>query len=825
MHFTGSVSFRPVRIGFLMPPNDLGLVSRAARLSTCLWGGRYNVMIPFFEAGGERWVRPYHAEGGLNVARGYINFFEPDTLVESSPGMAERLGWHKKDVTFGLPRVVCIEQFFEQNLHGRAEFAAGIDILEVMQQLYNEEYKYERRHKRPFATFDHIDGNAFFDVVGGRYPNDETLAEIPDAYTQVFSPQTLPASADSAMKIIKEGYAGPLSIARHGLEESLGRGFHDETFYVFDPTDAGDVIDYWNYRLIVRRVVPINLEWFVHHKDFIRERILQVYRPIPGNPFGTKFHTSMHFGSSISDEAVVELIRKHLDGLPDMSFSWGRDPSIWQRIGRGHERRETKILATSKPISFDEEISAEGYVRLPAPSPTFLNVTRRYAKARWVNLIVPTRSTREHDPAIVYPSNLWSPDYPRLATSENLRIGREGWALEQQHEIGFALLLPQDGRKAIIGWLKTQGIEAQPSEEGQVAAQVIAAAGGLRGSGMFADRKTIDLLSEMAESRADLSRGGKRVATTTPDRSKHINTVRQHFDERAKRSFGYWNGLDYFLARSVFRAGLQVQCPICAYHNWFDLDGVSYSPTCTRCLNEFEFSQSPKDLHDVNWFYRVVGPFAAPDYARGGYAVALTLRCIEGFHDTEMTWTTGLNLQPLNCELDFAAWHRPSRMSNDERDEPLLVIGEAKSFGKNAISEDAVIGLRKVANRFPGAIMIVSSLREISDYTADELQRLRDLALWGRREVYQGQPRNPLVVLTATELFARHGIFDAWKKEGEAAEAVHPSIDPADLHVLAELTQKRYLGLPGFWEERMKAHDLAFQRRRLVKLIQRRTTR
>jgi hypothetical protein len=190
-----------------------------------------------------------------------------------------------------------------------------------------------------------------------------------------------------------------------------------------------------------------------------------------------------------------------------------------------------------------------------------------------------------------------------------------------------------------------------------------------------------------------------------------------------------------------------------------------------------------------------------------------------------MTWTTGLNLQPLNCELDFAAWHRTSRMLNDERDEPLLVIGEAKSFGKNAISEDAVIGLRKVANRFPGAIMIVSSLREISDYTADELQRLRDLALWGRCEVYQGQPRNPLVVLTATELFAMHGIFDAWKKMGEAGEAVHPSIDPADLHALAELTQKRYLDLPGFWEERMKAHHLAHQRLRLMKLIQGRTTR
>jgi hypothetical protein len=94
MRFTGSVSFRPVRIGFLIPPDDLALVSRAARLSACLWGGRYNVMIPFFEAGGDRWVRPYHAEGGLNVARGYIDFFEPDMLVadHGGPTMFARIG-------------------------------------------------------------------------------------------------------------------------------------------------------------------------------------------------------------------------------------------------------------------------------------------------------------------------------------------------------------------------------------------------------------------------------------------------------------------------------------------------------------------------------------------------------------------------------------------------------------------------------------------------------------------------------------------------------------------------------------------------------------
>jgi hypothetical protein len=67
-----------------------------------------------------------------------------------------------------------------------------------------------------------------------------------------------------------------------------------------------------------------------------------------------------------------------------------------------------------------------------------------------------------------------------------------------------------------------------------------------------------------------------------------------------------------------------------------------------------------------------------------------------------------------------------------------------------------------------------------------------------------------------------HGIFDAWKKMGET---VHPSIHPADLHTLAMLTQKRYLNLPHFWEERMRAHTIAHQRLRLVKLIETRAIR
>lgn len=320
VRFSGSVSLRPVRVAFLVPPDDLALVVRAAQLSCCLWGGRYNPIIPFFETGGDRWKHPYRVPDSLDVARGYIDFFEPDTLIEAVPGMAEKLGWRGQQGMLGLPRVLALDDFYEVDDRGRTQFAAGIDIVEPIQELYNAEYKFERRHKQPFADVERSHGNAFFDVFGGRYPADDNLSYISDGFREVFSAERLPATAETAMKFLTEGYVGPLWVTDYGLEQSSGRGAHDAMFCVFDPTDAGDVIDFWNYRLIQQWVTPISLQWFADHKEFVRERILAIHRPIPGNPFGTKYHSAVQFGSSISDDKLIELTSAHLAG--ERAFGW-----------------------------------------------------------------------------------------------------------------------------------------------------------------------------------------------------------------------------------------------------------------------------------------------------------------------------------------------------------------------------------------------------------------------------------------------------------------------------------------------------------------------
>ena len=115
---------------------------------------------------------------------------------------------------------------------------------------------------------------------------------------------------------------------------------------------------------------------------------------------------------------------------------------------------------------------------------------------------------------------------------------------------------------------------------------------------------------------------------------------------------------------------------------------------------------------------------------------------------------------------------------------------------------------------------MVASLRQINEYTNEEIQRLTDLANFGRRSgPGSWAPVNPLIVLTATELFSEFSIARTWKEAGgRAAELVaHASVNLGDLYRLAEASQKLYLNLPSFYDD--YAARLRSERSRLLALI------
>ena len=90
---SGTVSLRPVRIGFLVRPTDFTSVRTIMRYCTCIWGGMYNPIIPVFRNPPKEWKpEPFDRLRGLSIAKGYLKFFEPDIYVEAEKGLLEAVG-------------------------------------------------------------------------------------------------------------------------------------------------------------------------------------------------------------------------------------------------------------------------------------------------------------------------------------------------------------------------------------------------------------------------------------------------------------------------------------------------------------------------------------------------------------------------------------------------------------------------------------------------------------------------------------------------------------------------------------------------------------
>lgn len=263
--------------------------------------------------------------------------------------------------------------------------------------------------------------------------------------------------------------------------------------------------------------------------------------------------------------------------------------------------------------------------------------------------------------------------------------------------------------------------------------------------------------------------------------------------------------LDAFVKASVLRLGLSLQCPHCLNHNWCGLSELDEQMICERCLEEFDFPQGSLNYERTPWRFRVVGPFAVPNYAGGAYATVLALRAFSENlgGDAQITYSTGLDIvagPEKKYEIDFAFWHR-RRYSFDGDEEPASVFGEAKSFAEESFKTRDIERMEALGKAFPGAFLVFATMKDV--LSEGEKAALGKLALWGRGALKTGQPRNPVVVLTGIEMFSEWHIQHTWEALGgrhkEFASRGYIGFD--NLWDFADLTQQLYLGLPDKFAE------------------------
>jgi len=191
------IRLRPIRFAFLVRPDDKERLLKIFQINTCLWGGKYNPIIPFFTRRPNWWHRDGHGyENAKQIINGYLDFFEPDFIVEAENGLAEGFG-------FNSERVLKLSDMFNLD-NDRYRKGYGLSVNELYKELYRKEFQYVRRHK--FRTIVVEPVNEQFKNYAaccfGTFPTQRRLSFFKKNYKDIFDPEIIKLDGGCTIKFI-----------------------------------------------------------------------------------------------------------------------------------------------------------------------------------------------------------------------------------------------------------------------------------------------------------------------------------------------------------------------------------------------------------------------------------------------------------------------------------------------------------------------------------------------------------------------------------------------------------------------------------------------
>lgn len=788
------VRLRPVRFAFLVRPEDATRALKIFKICTCLWGGKYNPIVPFFKRIPQWWERKgYRFESASQIVNGYLDFFEPDFLVEAEKGLSKDLGFNPKRV---LQLADVLVRDGDRDKHGH-----GLGVFDPYRELYRKEFQFVQRHKHNIVDVRAKDRSfdVFAGCVFGSFPKSKNLAYFHHAFNDAFDPENVTLEATTFRKLYKSGHTSALQVGHDKIDIQYN-DHNDPALFVLNAHESKDLIDFWNLRAVRREVMAIPVQWLDDISDFCKELIKRAHRPLPRNPHGVMIRATVMFSRSIPEDQIEDLHKKYFQvdkKGANVLQPWY--PPIWRPSPR-FVVRTTRPMLTAEEKSTDVQITDDkADVRF---EPLHVDFAAKYGNDhRWANVVRLRAWSSTDRVATTFPCNYRNPSFPRLGLGgEHLLPTSEGLVFFPRYRGMHQHWTLPDGTTAINDWFKASKISARLSDSGRATQQIIQTLGGFWGVRSIASLGVIELLNEMT--RKPLSR------------SVHYAEFKNKIHHAVKDD-DVWRGKEHetLVERNAVQLGLELKCSKCGNWSWYSVKQLDYTLTCDLCLKQFDFPViDPASSDKSKWAYRVIGPFALPNYAGGGYAASLAIRffsdVIGSFDRSDVTWSSGQELvlpADRKVEADFILWYqRKQILEPDYLTE--VVFGEAKSFGKDVFKDDDIARMKLLAEAFPDAHIVFATLKEADQLSREEIARVRALAEWGRdSDRANRRTRAPVILLTGTELFTPHYLQDSWKsKGGNRAALTEPGyVDISHLRTLADLTQQVYLDMPSYtdWSE------------------------
>ena len=841
IHGTVNVKLRPIKLAFLVNPNDKVSFLKAIEINTFLWGGAYNPIIPTYKQISSKWKKFPHERNisAKSVVSGYLDNFDPDYVVPMGECVDYNLdiGYRKK--------IDDVSKVLEQD--GMPDY--GIGLFEVLSYFIETELKFERRSPLDicvphFGTRFH----PFFASVFGEF-----TGNIDAIFWKNF------AGALDAKKIdcFASNFAELLDPQKIFLRRMTqfyieARGRSEPCIFFLDATEPLDVMDYWNLRAIGWSVIPIPKQFaqFDQTKQLARDFIQENYVPDHSNP-EIYHHTTILKSRSISEDEQQQFS----DSLDIACFDETRRnpkishrisyPRIWSEWARGPDHVECCDLV----VNTDKHDIAENEetVRFKTLDPEF--VSYHYAgldASRFANEIDITLYGDKGLRAEVIPES--EVQLARVIDRFSFldwRISKKGLLYLSRHsENTIDLSLPQ-AEEVFTRWMKLKGWTVELSSPGRIAKQVIQQLGGIEGTWILAQEGIIQLLGRMNSSNealtdllkqiSDLQKSLKRNEFETAEveveafvkylkeiqlqlggdeKSMSEKFVRSEIGKIANR-MGYQvedatdRIIQQLIDAKVFELGLEVQCPVCTRTSWYSVKAADREIQCSGCPAQFSFPSMSKE---IRWSYQTLPPFNLPNHVDGAYTVLLTLRFFSSFSllngaTTPLMSFTAQKDGMKSLEADLALFFQESKFRNSKTE---VIFVECKSF--NSFRQKDVDKMADLGKAFPGAIIAFAKLEE--HLRDEEKTILCALVNRSRRNRLNNRPFNPILILTGKELFWKSNFSEWWKKRGGMRMAVNSREGMLEL---CDFTLQTNLGIDSWDQWFNKQHGIEEYPRRAIR--------
>ena len=687
---------RPTRLAFVLPNPDRALLISVIARATTLWGGLFNPIIILDDStrktAGVHYTT-FPPDPYLEIQRDTLMAFDPDLLINFSanPLPPELKLWQHRS----FPAAAL--DWRPLNTNVKSYF---VDVIPILAALWDKEFRgvANPQFKLKFLDKAEAEKSLYLAARFGLYSRDEYYEFL----TKNFNAGSFSYDAAFRSTHWPADFQSLLGLTTSHCRPARQR-VHSHAFFLLNPEDPFDLVDYWNLRASGIYLFPLTLDHYQECTNAIRDFGAASTYPI--NQTLTNYPTIIK-AASVKDE--------ELEAVTRWIGEQGLVKSLTMTGWVPHYHRDTYGVVSEIEIEqlqcFESNavgVLVDGYGKVQGPTPSFL--TRDSAFAHW-SMDISFSTFRTPNACYNLPwlnSGIDQLVSHRIGSSFRMdatRVSRDGIVTRHDGNSGDVRVSPITSSEAVRSFLQGRDIEyLRTSSPGLALERIIEMMDGFHTCEIFQNPAIREILEELSTGK---NRLGSEVVGKVK-KSLHSYKIYGQPATALQISKRAEDLVSRAIKANVLKVGLVFQCSRCQRHNWYAMTEFATHYNCKSC---FSREETPR-LDTTKWHYASDGLFRTANKLDGNMTILLALAFFEQLldHDVKYAPSFEYKLEGEIHEMDFGII--ASKMLRPDVE---MIFGESKSGA--ALKEEE----RKKLNEFgrrTGAYLCFCTLADDFDNT------------------------------------------------------------------------------------------------------------